>query len=305
LTAQSRSTEETAMAESGRGIAVVTGASTGIGRATALDLAANGFEVFAGVRRKADGEALKEAAPENLTPLIIDVTKPATISRAKTAIARKAGSDGVSALVNNAGIAIAGPLEFLPLDDFRRQIEVNLTGHLAVTQALLPQLRKAQGRIVNITSIGGLISYPFNGPYHASKWGLEALSDSLRVELQPWGIDVIAIEPGGVATEIWDRGIDRANELRETMPRDAKKLYGPAMEAMLKLMGGTGDSGLHPDKAAKVIRKALTARRPKTRYLLGRDAKGAIRMKRLLNDRTWDRLVTRIAKVPQRDSALD
>jgi NAD(P)-dependent dehydrogenase (short-subunit alcohol dehydrogenase family) len=293
------------MAKQERGIAVVTGASTGIGRATALDLAANGFEVFAGVRRKADGEALKEAAPENLTPLIIDVTKPATISRAKTAIGRKAGSDGVSALVNNAGVAIAGPLEFLPLDDFRRQIEVNLTGHLAVTQALLPQLRKAQGRIVNITSIGGLIAYPFNGPYHASKWGLEALSDSLRVELQPWGIDVIAIEPGSVATEIWDRGTDKANQVREGLPREGKKLYNPAMEAMLKVMGDTGNAGLHPDKAAKIIRKALTARRPKTRYLLGRDAKGAIRMKRLLPDRTWDRLVTRIAKVPKRDSALD
>ena len=288
-----------------RGIAVVTGASTGIGRATALDLAANGFDVFAGVRKKADGEALEEAAEGGLTQVTIDVTKPATISRAKTAIGRRAGGDGVAALVNNAGVAIAGPLEFLPLDEFRRQIEVNLTGHLAVTQALLPQLRKARGRIVNITSIGGRIAYPFNGPYHASKWGLEALSDSLRVELQPWGIDVIAIEPGSVATEIWDRGIDKASEIRDDLPSEGKKLYGPAIDSMFQLMGETGNAGLHPDKAAKVIRKALTTRKPKTRYLIGRDAKGALTMKRLTSDRAWDRIVTRVAKMPKRDSALD
>jgi NAD(P)-dependent dehydrogenase (short-subunit alcohol dehydrogenase family) len=292
------------MAKSKRGIAVVTGASTGIGKTTALDLAANGFEVFAGVRRKADGEALKEEAPENLTPLIIDVTKPATIARAKTAIGRKAGKDGVSALVNNAGVAIAGPLEFLPLDDFRRQIEVNLTGHLAVTQALLPQLRKARGRIVNITSIGGLVSTPFNGPYHAAKWGLEALTDALRVELQPWGIDVIAIEPGSVATEIWDRGLDRAKEMREAMPPDAEDLYESAFDAAFELTEKTRDGGIPPEKAAKVIRKALTSRRPKTRYLVGRDARSAISAKRVLSDRAWDRMITRIAKVPKRDSAL-
>ena len=288
-----------------RGFAVVTGASTGIGRATALDLAADGFDVFAGVRRKADGEALKEAAEGGLTPVTIDVTKPATISRAKGAIGRKVGGDGLAALVNNAGVAIAGPLEFMPIDDFRRQIEVNLTGHLAVTQALLAQLRKARGRIVNVTSIGGLVSYPFNGPYHASKFGLEALSDSLRVELQPWGIDVIAIEPGTVATEIWDRGLDKAAKIRDGLPSEGTKLYGPALEAMFKLMDNTGSGGLHPDKAAKVIRKAIVADKPKTRYLVGRDAKVALRMNRLLSDRTWDRIVTRISRVPKRDSALE
>jgi NAD(P)-dependent dehydrogenase (short-subunit alcohol dehydrogenase family) len=292
------------MAKQDRGVAVVTGASTGIGRATALDLADNGFEVIAGVRRKADGEALKKAANGKLTAMMIDVTKPQSIARAKGAIGRKAGRRGVSALVNNAGVAIAGPLEFLPLDDFRRQIEVNLTGHLAVTQALLPQLRKARGRIVNITSIGGRIAYPFNGPYHASKFGLEAISDSLRVELQPWGIDVIAIEPGSIATEIWDRGLAKATQVREGLPREGKKLYGSSMEAMVRVMENAGEAGQPPEKVAKVIRKALTKRRPKTRYLLGSDAKGAIATKRLLSDRTWDRVVTRVAGVPKRDSAL-
>jgi NAD(P)-dependent dehydrogenase (short-subunit alcohol dehydrogenase family) len=292
------------MANKDRGVAVVTGASTGIGRATALDLAGNGFEVFAGVRRKADGEALNEAASGNLTPIMIDVTKPQSIARAKGAIGRKAGRRGVSALVNNAGVAVAGPLEFLPLDDFRRQIEVNLTGHLAVTQALLPQLRKARGRIVNITSIGGRVAYPFNGPYHASKWGLEAITDSLRVELQPWGIDVIAIEPGSVATEIWDRGLAKATQIREDLPREGEKLYGSSLEAMVRVMENTGDSGLPPEKAAKVIRKALTKRRPKTRYLIGRDAKGTIATKRLMTDRAWDRVVTRVSGVPKRNSAL-
>ena len=156
---------------------LITGASTGIGRATALTLAEHGWEVFAGVRKKADGEAVKEAAGTNVTPLIIDVTKPASIAKAAAAVSEAAGERGLAALVNNAGIAISGPLELLPHQDYRRQLEVNLTGHLAVTQAMLPLLRKARGRIVNVTSIGGLIAYPFAGPYHASKWGLEAISE--------------------------------------------------------------------------------------------------------------------------------
>jgi NAD(P)-dependent dehydrogenase (short-subunit alcohol dehydrogenase family) len=286
-----------------RGTALVTGASTGIGRATALELADRGFDVFGTVRKKADGEKLAEASGGGVTPLTLDVTKSRTISAAAKAIEKASGKDGLAALVNNAGVAVAGPLELLPLDEFRHQIETNMTGHLAVTQAMLPLLRRAEGRIVNITSIGGLVSYPFSGPYHASKWGLEALSDALRNELAPWNIDVIVVEPGSIATDIWDRGIDRADELREKLGEEGEKLYGEAMSAMTETMRKTGESGIPAEKAAKVIAKALTARRPKTRYLVGKDARGAITAKRTLSDRTFDRIVVKTTGIPGRGSA--
>ncbi|MFN2613100.1 MAG: SDR family oxidoreductase [Solirubrobacterales bacterium] len=287
-----------------RGVALVTGASTGIGRATALALSGRGFEVFAGVRKEADGEAVEDAAAGDLTSLIIDVTKPASIARAEATVSRMAGARGLAALVNNAGIAVAGPLELLPLDDFRHSLEVNLTGHLAVTQAMLPLLREARGRIVNITSIGGRIAYPFAGPYHASKWGLEAVSDSLRGELQPWGIDVIVIEPGSIATDIWTRGLDQAAETRKKLGAEGKRLYGPALDALEQTMRDADEAGIPAERVAKTIAKALTATRPKTRYLIGRDARGALTAKRLLSDRRFDKLVTRLTKIPGRDSAV-
>lgn len=288
-----------------RKVALITGASTGIGRATALTLAQRGFEVFAGVRKKADGEAVKEAAGGGVTPLIIDVTKPASIAKAKAAISETAGERGLAALVNNAGIAISGPLELLPLDDFRKQLEVNLTGHLAVTQAMLPLLRTARGRIVNVTSIGGRIAYPFTGPYHASKWGLEALSDSLRVELQPWGIDVIVIEPGNIATEIWDRGLDTGAETREKLGAEGQRLYGKALDKIEKTMRKAGESGIPAEKVAETIAEALSAERPRTRYLIGSDAKRALTGKQLLPDRAFDQVVTRLTGIPGRDSAVE
>jgi NAD(P)-dependent dehydrogenase (short-subunit alcohol dehydrogenase family) len=288
-----------------RKVALITGASTGIGRATALTLAKRGWEAFAGVRKKADGEAVKEAGGDNVTPLIIDVTKPASIAKAEAAVSEAAGERGLAALVNNAGIAISGPLELLPLEDFRKQLEVNLTGHLAVTQAMLPLLRTARGRIVNVTSIGGRIAYPFTGPYHASKWGLEALSDSLRVELQPWGIDVIVVEPGNIATEIWDRGLDKGAETREKLGEEGQRLYGPALDKMEKTMRKAGESGMPAEKVAETIADALSANRPRTRYLIGRDARGALTGKQLLPDRAFDQVVTRLTGIPGRGSAVE
>jgi NAD(P)-dependent dehydrogenase (short-subunit alcohol dehydrogenase family) len=286
-----------------RGTALVTGASTGIGRATAIELARRGFDVFGSVRRKADGEALADASDGGVTPITLDITKPRTISAARAKLAKATGSEGLAALVNNAGVAVAGPLETLPLADFRDQIEVNMTGHLAVTQAMLPMLRAARGRIVNITSIGGLVAYPFSGPYHASKWGLEALSDALRAELAPWDIDVIVIEPGSIATDIWDRGINRADAARKKLGKETEELYGDAMDAMTRTMRETGESGIPAEKPARVIAKALTARRPKTRYIVGADAKVAIKGKRLLSDRAFDKLVVKRTGIPGRGSA--
>ncbi len=176
---------------------------------------------------------------------------------------------GIDALVNNAGSAHTGPLEFVELDALRRQFEVNLIGQLAVTQAMLPMLRQTRGRIVNVTSVGGLVATPFLGPYAGSKYALEAFSDCLRTELRPWGIRTIAIEPGSIATEIWTSGKAIADEARESMPPDAERLYGKAMDATVRMSNEMGARGIPPEEAARVIHKALTVRRPK-RPLPGR-----------------------------------
>jgi NAD(P)-dependent dehydrogenase (short-subunit alcohol dehydrogenase family) len=206
---------------------LVTGASTGIGRATALRLDRAGHRVLATVRREEDGSALAGAASERLEPLRLDVTDRESI--AATAERLDGGGDSrLDGLVNNAGTAIAGPLELLPIDDFREQLEINLVGQVAVTQAMLPALRRARGRIVFVSSIGGRMAFPFNGPYHASKWAIEAVGESLRNELRPWGIEVSLVEPGSVATPIWAKGQARADEFLDSpeVGEEAARLYG-------------------------------------------------------------------------------
>ncbi len=269
---------------------LITGASTGIGRATALHLDALGFTVYAGVRKKEDGAALQSEASDRLIPLIIDVTKGATIAKAADLIA-KSGIPLVG-LVNNAGIAAAAPMEFVPIDDLRAQLEVNVVGQVAVTQAVLPLLRAATGRIVNITSIGGLIAGPMLGPYHASKYALEALTDTMRIELAPWGIQVVAVEPGQISTPIWSTASDRADRMIESMPPEAMELYGAGIRGARKSAKNAQEHGASPQLVAKAIEHALTAKRPKTRYLVGSDAKVIGRIVRHLPDRTRDRLMT-------------
>ncbi|MGB3098908.1 MAG: SDR family NAD(P)-dependent oxidoreductase [Solirubrobacterales bacterium] len=282
---------------SGRRTALVTGASTGIGRATALELARCGFAVLAGVRKPEDGEALQTSATGEMEPVIIDVTDAASIEAAAAKVSEQAGG-GLAGLVNNAGIAYTGPLEFVALDDLRHQLEVNLIGQLAVTQAMLPELRAASGRIVNVTSIGGLVATPFFGPYVASKFALEAVSDCLRIELRPWGIETIAIEPGSAATEIWDSGRAIADETRARMGDEAERLYGAALDQTQRISAETGARGIPPEEVARVIHKALTVRRPRARYTVGRDAIGMKFASRLLPDRLWDRIVARSLKLP-------
>jgi NAD(P)-dependent dehydrogenase (short-subunit alcohol dehydrogenase family) len=271
--------------------ALITGASTGIGRATAHHLDSLGWRVFAGVRKEADADSLREA-DGRVEPVTIDVTDEASIA----AVAERIDSEslgGLAGLVNNAGVALAGPLEGLPVAEVREQIEINLIGQVAVTQAMLPTLRNAQGRIVFLSSIGGRIALPFNGPYSASKFGLEAIADSWRQELAPWGIEVSLIEPGGVATPIWDKGVAEAERISEDMPPQIDELYGERIEKFRKLAAQAGSSGIAPQEVAEAITEALTARRPKTRYLMGRDAKMRARVKSLIPDRTFDRLVAR------------
>jgi NAD(P)-dependent dehydrogenase (short-subunit alcohol dehydrogenase family) len=270
---------------------LVTGASTGIGRATALRLDSAGWRVFAGVRREPDADSLREAGSERLTPLILDVTDPAAIAAAAERIATEAGGS-LDGLVNNAGISLPSPLETMPIEDFRKQVEVNLTAQVAVTQAMLPAIREAGGRIVFISSIGGRIAFPFTGAYHAAKFGIEAVGDVFRRELRGWGISVSIVEPGSIATEIWDRGEQASGEIAGRSPRQ-DALYGKAIEKYRRTVAGVAGRGIPPDKAARAIEHALTAHRPRTRYLVGTDAKLQARVKYVIPTRIFDRILGR------------
>jgi NAD(P)-dependent dehydrogenase (short-subunit alcohol dehydrogenase family) len=279
------------------GAVVITGTSTGIGRAAAMRLAGMGFRVFAGVRKQADSEELSHTP--GVTPLMIDVTDEASVAAAAKTVAGQIGEAGLRGLVNNAGITVPGPLEFLPLEDLRRQLEVNVIGQIGVTQAFLPQLRAGRGRIVNIGSIGGRMSTPFLGAYHVSKFGMEAFSDSLRRELRPWGIQVSLVEPGGVATPLWERGRAAADELLAKLPPRADQLYGGAMNAMREAAAKFEKQGMPPEAVAKVIARALTAKTPKTRYLVGMDAHAQAILARIVPDRMMDRMMAWMLKLPK------
>ena len=272
--------------------ALVTGASTGIGRATVLRLDASGWRVFAGVRKAEDVDSLGAAGSGRISPLILDVTEAEQIAAAVERVGAEA-EGRLDGLVNNAGIAIPGPLETLPLDDFRRQIEVNLTAQVGVTQALLPLLRQARGRTVFISSIGGRIAFPLNGAYHAAKFGLEAVGDVLRQELRPWGMPVSIVEPGSIDTPIWERGERTSEEIEARAHPDQEALYGEAIAGFRKLVKKLADRGMPPEQVAKAVARALEARRPRARYLVGRDARLQARLKTVLPTPVFDRIVAR------------
>ena len=224
---------------------VVTGASTGIGRATALHLDERGYTVFAGVRKQADADSLEQEGSDRLTPVTIDVAEQDSIEAAREQVQDAVGEQGLAGLVNNAGIAGGGPVEHLPVDEFKKVIDVNLVGQYAVTQAFLPLLRRGEGTIVFITSIGGRVASPFFAPYNAAKFGLEGMADSLRRELKPWkGMDVVVIEPGSIATPIWKKGGENFEAASKRMGPEAERLYGPQLE---RLRAATdGDRGPRP-----------------------------------------------------------
>ena len=280
-----------ATASDDRGAVVITGASTGIGKATALRLDNLGFHVFAGVRRTEDGEALQREASDRLTPLRIDVTEQRSIDEAAEQVA--ASGLPVTGLVNNAGVGTGGPYEFIPIDTLRMQFEVNYFGHVAVTQAFIPALRSTQGRIVNMGSIAGRMAPPFVGPYSASKFALEAFTDSLRVELAPWKIGVAIVEPGVIATPIWDKATETINQLRSDRPEEAFALYGDAIEAVERWVETSAETAIDADKVAQAVEHALTAKRPKARYLVGGDAKQQAILAKWVPTRLRDWLVKR------------
>jgi NAD(P)-dependent dehydrogenase (short-subunit alcohol dehydrogenase family) len=274
------------------GAVVVTGASTGIGRAAALILDREGFGVFAGVRKPEDGESLRAEGSDRLEPVTLDVTDPATIASAADRV-REATGGALAGLVNNAGITVQGPVEALPLDDYRRQLEVNVIGQIAVTQAVLAMIRAARGRVVFISSIGGRGGLPYLSPYNASKAAIGAVADSLRQEMKQFGVEVSYVEPGAIATEIWDKGIEGAPALREAIGPEMNELYGPKLDRLQALAAKTGASGLPADAVAKVILHALTASRPKARYVVGGEAKVTAAIRTYLPKRLFDRLVER------------
>ena len=279
------------MASEGPRTVVITGASTGIGEACALRMDRLGWRVFAGVRKEADGQALREKASEKLTPITLDVTEQPTIDASAETVTAAVGESGLAGLINNAGVGVGGPLEFISVDELRRQLEVNVIGQIAVTQAFMPLIRKATGRIVNMGSIGGRMATPFLGPYNASKFAMEALTDSLRQELHPWGIHVSIIEPGSISTPIWEKSKAAIDELKETLPEEAMMLYGETVEAVEKALNKFEAAGIPPDEVAKFAEHALTARTPKTRYVVGRDAQLQRMLVKWAPDRVRDMLV--------------
>ena len=278
-------------------IVLITGASTGIGKATALQLAGSGWDVLAGVRNPAAGEALAAQAGSSgtVTPVQLDITDTAQIAAAAELVEQRTGAGGLNALVNNAGIAAGGPLEMLPMQELRDLMEVNFFGQVAVTQALIPALRKAHGRIALLSSIGGLVTTPYMAPYHASKYALEAVGNALRVELRRSDIQVALIEPGSVATPIWEKGNALIDGVE--VPADLQQYYGHVPKAMEKTLADTAKRGVPPERVAQTIERALTAKRMRARYLIGLDAHAMVWASRLLPDLVWDRVLRRAVGV--------
>ena len=254
---------------SDRGFVVVTGTSTGIGAATAAHLVESGFHVFAGVRSAQDGEAVRALAPDAVTTLILDVTNESAISAAAAVVAEAVGDRGLAGLVNNAGIAKPAPIEFQPLADFREQLEVNLFGPVAMVQAFLPLIRRGGGRIVNVGSVGGMLVLPLNGAYSASKFGIRAITDALRLELRQWRIHVSLIEVAPVKTAIFGKTYAELDGLEQTLGETGHRLYEKQIAAVRKSTEKAAADADPPLVIAKAIADALISDKPKTKYLAG------------------------------------
>ncbi len=277
---------------------LISGASTGIGRALTLDLLALGYHVMAGVRKDADADELRRLAsaqsPQHgrtLETMILDVTKAEDIQRAKVwCDTLAAQGDSLWALINNAGIVVVSPAEFIPIDELRKQMDVNFIGAVALTQAALSALRSSRGRVLNISTISGRLSLPFTWPYSASKYAMEAWSDGLRMELRPLGVEVVLIEPGSIQTPIWEKSLRTNRDLFDRLPETARTLYGTELNALQSRIEQTS-RGADVSIVCKAVRKALSARSPRTRTLVGTDAKVLIWFKRLLPDRWFDAFI--------------
>lgn len=272
---------------------VVTGASTGIGKASVLLLLSRGLVVYAGVRSDQQGQQLaaEAGANSNLIPIILDVTNQSDITGAASRVAAELGNSPLTGIVNNAGIAVAAPLEYLKLDDLRNQLEVNLIGQVAMAQAFLPQLRQHKGRLVNVGSVSGLVSTRLLGAYSASKFALEAVNDAFRRELKPHGVAVSLVEPGRISTPIWDKSMaEGLRRMAEAEPA-AREYYGQLVDDLVLTAEEAKTKGTKPEAVARAVYRALTEKRPRTRYFVGSDAHTINVLRRVLSDPMFDRLI--------------
>jgi NAD(P)-dependent dehydrogenase (short-subunit alcohol dehydrogenase family) len=281
--------------------AVVTGASSGIGRATALRMIAAGWHVYAGVRHPDDAQSLLAEAAGTVSPILLDVTTPEQIKAAVETVTHHAGAAGLDGLVDNAGIGVAGPLELIPLETVRRQFEVNVFGQIAVTQAFLPLLRRARGRIVVIGSIGDRITMPFGGPLAASKAAIASLADAFRMELAPFGVRVVLIEPASIHTEAINKLERDAERAVGEFPADLAPLYQDTYRGVIRFVVARERRGSPPEVVAKVVVDSLTTRRPRARYLVGKDAYRLATISRLPTS-VLDALRRRLFGLPAPDS---
>ncbi len=272
---------------------LVTGTSTGIGRALALRLDELGFRVFAAVRTSADASAWRSRAAGRIVPVMLEVTDGASIARARDEIAKVVGAGGLAALVNNAGTSFRAPLELVSLERLRDLFEVNVFGALAVTQTFLPLLRRARGRIVNISSITALLVTPFHGPYSSTKVTLGAMSDALRLELRPSGVHVSVMIVGGVRTALWDKVARLTADATEERRGELTALYGDRQQRALDYFMTRGRAGMSPEDAARSIARALTDRRPRNVYLVGRGARRYWLLHKLVPGRVRDWMILR------------
>jgi NAD(P)-dependent dehydrogenase (short-subunit alcohol dehydrogenase family) len=277
---------------------VITGASTGIGRACALELDRRGFRVFAGVRNEGAARELKSLGSAHLTPIMVDVTDTDSITAAAATVSGAVSEAGIAGLVNNAGICMPGPLEVVPVAALRRQFEVNVIGPVAVTQAFLPLLRKARGRLVNISSISGGIAASCMGPYAASKFALEAINDAFRQELGRFGIHVASVAPGAIDTPIWNKSLAVSDELCQQAASDVLALYESEMAAARAYAAHSIRSAAPVERVVRAVVHALTDRRPKTHYYLGWSVRFCFKSGRLLSDRVRDWILRKLVGTP-------
>ena len=268
---------------------LVTGAGRGIGRAATLRMAAAGWDVVAGVRDLADGEAVAAQAGGKVTPVRLDITSADDVAALAGVLPER-----LDGLVNNAGIVVGGPVEAVALDELRRQLEVNVVAQVAVTQALLPRLRAARGRVVFLSSVSGRVATPFTGVYGASKFALEAIGDALRIELRPWGIGVVLVEPGAIDTAIWQDALVQADETEQAMSPEHRELYAAQVEGIRGTVRRTQKQTSPPVKVADAIHTALTAKRPRARYVVGADARVQLALRGALPTRGFDAAIARL-----------
>ncbi|MGO8768579.1 MAG: SDR family NAD(P)-dependent oxidoreductase [Mycobacterium sp.] len=273
---------------------LVTGASRGVGESIAAHLAAHGWDVFAGVRSDQDAHKLKGESPR-IAPVILDVTSSEHVAALGGSLPER-----LDAVVNNAGVVVTGPMEAVASAELRRQLEVNVVGQVAVTQAVLPRLHRSRGRIVFVSSLNGRVSFPLLGAYCASKFALEAVADALRMELKPWQIPVVIVEPAQTKTDMWQTADTSMEQMAAAMTAEMRQLYVGHLPGLGKAIARTRKTAVPPEKVAKVVEEALTARRPRARYVVGAAPKLLLSVATNLPTSVRDRVLRAVSAQPSR-----